>query len=522
MTPTDVRTTASRKGKMMSTESTKKHLSFWIDTTPHTNYPVMSGDVSVDVAVVGGGITGLTAAVLLKRLGKTVAVIEARRIAEGVTGHTTAKLTSQHQLVYNTLIEVHGEEKARLYAEANEAAIDRVESFVQEKNIDCDFRRLPAYVYTESADMVPQLQAEVEATRRVGLPASFVEEAPLPFPVEGAVRFEEQAQFHVRKYLLPLAEEIPGEGSHLFENTRALDVEEGVQCRVETDRGRVIAKDVVVATHVPFTFKGEFWAKATPQREYGVAARIGETVASEGISINAGSPSRSVRTASRNGETVLIVVGEAHKTGEEPDTEQRYRNLEEWARERFGVTDFTNRWSAQDYYSMDGLPFVGRIGAGSEHIYVATAFAAWGMTNGTAAAMLLADLIDGRENRWARLYDSTRTSPLASKSLYKEGAKQAMHFVKDRFKGVTEDVGDVAPGVGRIVGRPGDQTAVYRDPKGEMHAVSARCTHLGCIVSWNSAETSWDCPCHGSRFSVDGEVLQGPAVRDLEKKEPSS
>lgn len=498
--------------------SSEKHLSFWIDTTPRTDYPSLPGDVSADVAVIGGGITGLTAAVLLKRLGKTVAVIESRRIAEGVTGHTTAKLTSQHQLVYNTLIEVHGEEKARLYAEANEAAIDRVESFVQEKNIDCDFRRLPAYVYTESTDMVPQLQAEVEATRRVGLPASFVEEAPLPFSVEGAVRFENQAQFHVRKYLLPLAEEIPGEGSHLFENTRALDVEEGVQCRVETDRGRVIAKDVVVATHVPFTFKGEFWGKATPQREYGIAARIEQTVASEGISINAESPTRSVRTASRNGETVLIVVGEAHKTGEEPDTEQRYRNLEEWARERFGVTDFTNRWSTQDYYSFDGLPYVGRIGPGSEHVYVATAFAAWGMSNGTAAAMLLSDLIAGRENGWADLYDSTRTSPLASKSLYKEGAKQAMHFVKDRFEGVTEDVGDVAPGEGRIVGKPGDQTAAYRDPQGEVHAISARCTHLGCIVSWNPAETSWDCPCHGSRFSVDGEVLQGPAVRDLEKK----
>jgi glycine/D-amino acid oxidase-like deaminating enzyme/nitrite reductase/ring-hydroxylating ferredoxin subunit len=498
-------------------EPSEKHLSFWIDTTPQTNYPAMPGDTSVDVAVIGGGITGLTAAVLLKRLGKTVAVIEARRIAEGVTGHTTAKVTSQHKLLYDTLIKRHGEQKARLYAEANEAAIDRIESFVNEQNIECDFRRLPAYVYTESVEMVPQLQAEVAAARRMGLPATFVRDAPLPFPVEGAVRFEEQTQFHIRKYLLPLAEEIPGEGSHLFENTRALDVKEGVQCTVETNRGAMIAKDVIIATHIPFIFKGEFWAKSYPQREYGIAARIEQTVGSEGISISAESPTRSVRTASRSGETVLIVVGEAHKTGEEPDTEQRYRNLQEWARERFGVTQFENRWSAQDYYSFDGLPYVGRIGAGSEHVYVATAFAAWGMTNGTAAAMLLSALITGQENSWAGLYDPTRTSPLASKSLYKEGAKQAVHLVKDRFKGVTEDVGDLAPGEGRVVGRPGEQTAVYRNPQGEVHAVSARCTHLGCIVSWNPAEMSWDCPCHGSRFSVDGEVIQGPAVRNLEK-----
>ena len=230
-----------------------KHLSYWIDTTPRTDYPDLRGAVSADVAILGGGLVGLTAAVLLKRLGKTVAVIEARRIAEGVTGHTTAKVTSQHKLIYDTLIKRHGEEKARLYAEANEAAIDRIEAFVNEKNIDCDFRRLPAYVYTESTEMVPQLQAEVEAARRVGLPASFAKEAPLPFPVEGAVRFDDQAQFHVRKYLLPLAEEIPGGGSHIFENTRALGIKEGAHCRAETNRGSVIAKDVIVATHIPFT-----------------------------------------------------------------------------------------------------------------------------------------------------------------------------------------------------------------------------------------------------------------------------
>jgi glycine/D-amino acid oxidase-like deaminating enzyme/nitrite reductase/ring-hydroxylating ferredoxin subunit len=503
---------------MMVDTSGEKHLSFWIDTTPRTDYPVMPGNTSVDVAIIGGGITGLTAAVLLKRLGKTVAVIESRRIAEGVTGHTTAKVSSQHELIYDQLIQKHGENKARLYAEANEAAIDRIEAFVNEKGLDCDFRRLPAFVYTESEEYLGQLEAEVEAAQRVGLPASFVEEAPLPFPVVGAMRFEAQAQFHIRKYLLPLAEEVPGEGSHLFENTRALDVKEDLQCRVQTNKGRVIAKDVIVATHIPFTFKGEYWGKSYPQREYGIAARIGSTEVSEGMSINAESPTRSVRTASRDGEeNTLIVVGETHKTGEEPDTEQRYRNLEEWARERFGVEDFINRWSAQDYYSFDGLPYIGKVDSGSQHIYIATAFAAWGITNGTAAAMLLSDLIAGKENKWAEVYDSTRIASLATASTAKEGVAQAAHLVKDRFKGAG-GVAEVAPGEGKIVGRAGDQTAVYRNPQGEVRAVSARCTHLGCIVAWNPAETSWDCPCHGSRFSVDGDVLQGPAVRDLEKK----
>ncbi len=248
----------------MRDASAGKHLSFWIDTTPRTEYPALDGDASVDVAVLGGGITGLTAAVLLKRLGKTVAVVEMGRIAEGVTGRTTAKVTSQHHLIYDTLIKEHGEKRARLYAEANEAAIGRVASFVEEKGIDCDFRRLPAYVYTESEEMLSRLEAEVEAARKLGLPASFTEDVPLPFPVKGAVRFENQAQFHVRKYLLALAEEIPGDGSHIYEDTRALDVEEGVQCRVETDKGKVIARDVIVATHIPFLFKGEFWGGGSP------------------------------------------------------------------------------------------------------------------------------------------------------------------------------------------------------------------------------------------------------------------
>jgi glycine/D-amino acid oxidase-like deaminating enzyme/nitrite reductase/ring-hydroxylating ferredoxin subunit len=495
------------------------HLSYWIDTTPRTSYPAMPGDLAVDVAVLGGGITGITAAMLLKRLGKTVALIEMGRIAEGVTGNTTAKLTSQHHLIYDSLIRDHGEQKARLYAEANEAAIDRVESLVEEKNIDCDFRRLPAFVYAESEDTVEQLRIEAKAARRLGIPASFASEAPLPFPVKGAVRFDEQAQFHVRKYLLALAEEIPGEGSHLFENTRALDVHEGARCRVETDRGRVVAADVIVATHIPFLFEGQFWGKASPQREYGIAAKIGETVASEGISISAESPTRSVRTADSDGQNVLIVVGESHKPGEDTDTERHYRNLEGWATERFGVTDFQNRWSTQDYSSVDGLPYVGRVGAGSEHVYVATAFRSWGMSNGTAAAMLLSDLIAGRENRWASLYDSTRTAPFASGQLYHEGLEEAMHFFKDRVTdSEAREIADVAPGEGKVVGRPGEQSAVYRDPEGNVHAVSARCTHLGCIVSWNPAEKSWDCPCHGSRFSVDGEVLHGPAVRNLEQR----
>jgi nitrite reductase/ring-hydroxylating ferredoxin subunit len=351
----------------------------------------------------------------------------------------------------------------------------------------------------------------------LGLPASFVREVPLPFPVKGALRFEDQMQLHIRKYLIPLAAEITGGGSYVFENTRAVKVREGMQCRVETDKGFVVAKDVIVATHIPFPFKGQFWSKAYPKREYGIAATIGPTPASEGMFISVESPTRSVRTATRNGENVLIVVGESHKTGEEPDTERRYENLERWARLRFGVTEFENRWSTQDYFSVDGLPYAGRIGAGSDHVYVATAFRGWGLSNGTAVAMLLSDLIVGRRNEWAELYDSTRKTPLVSKGFYKEGIEEAAHFVRDRILTNKSDSADVRAGEGKVMKVGGERVAVHRDSRGEVHAVSAVCTHLGCIVSWNPAEGSWDCPCHGSRFGFEGEVLQGPAVRNLKK-----
>ncbi len=502
---------------MMDTTSARR-ASFWIETTPRTSFPPLQGSITVDVAVLGGGITGLTAAVLLKRLGKTVAVIEAHRIAEGVTGNTTAKVTSQHRLIYDWLIRRHGERKARLYARANETAIERIASFISEKGIVCDLSRLPAYVYTEVEGMLPRLRAEADAARRLGLPSSFVREVPLPFAVKGALRFDDQLQFHIRKYLLPLAEEIPGAGSYIFENTRAVGVREGIRCRVDTDRGRVISKDVILATHVPFLFKGQLWGKAIPRREYGISARIGPTPASEGMFINAESPTRSVRTAARDGHNVLIVVGESHKTGEEPDTERRYRRLEEWASSRFGVRDFENRWSTQDYFPVDGLPYVGRIGAGPGHVYVATAFRGWGLSNGTAAAMLLSDLITGRGNEWAELYDPARKSHLASTGFYKEGLEEAAHFVGDRVRVPESSPADVRAGEGRVIKVGGDHVAVYRDPGGEVHALSAVCSHLGCIVSWNPAERSWDCPCHGSRFGYDGEVLQGPAVRNLESK----
>ena len=505
-------------------EERPRHKSLWVATAPGDRYPPLAGEAAFDVAVLGGGVAGLTTAFLLKRAGKTVAVVEAGRIARGVTGHTTAKVTTSHDLIYAKLAARFGESGARTYAEANTAALDLVARLVAELAIDCDFARESSYVYGESERDLERIRDEVAAARRAGLPASLVSDTGLPFPVVGAVRFADQAQFHPRRYLLSIAGRIPGEGSSIYEGTRALAVHEGSEgapCRVTTDRGVIRAKDVVVATHYPFLDRGLFFARVHPKREYVICAPLEPTRDPAGMYLSAGSPTRSVRTAPTPDGLTLIVSGEKHPTGAEPNTDERYRRLVGFAREWFRVKEPTYSWSTQDNYSVDGVPFIGRLTPSSERLYVATGFGAWGMTNGTLAGIILADLIRGAANPWADFFSPSRITPVASAPRFAaENLKVAGHFLGDRF-GVREATPqELASGEARVMALDDDETiaAVYRDEAGILHAVSAACTHLGCLVRWNPAERSWDCPCHGSRFDVDGRVLHGPAVRDLRRQ----
>jgi Rieske Fe-S protein len=290
---------------------------------------------------------------------------------------------------------------------------------------------------------------------------------------------------------------------------------------VETDRGHVVARDVIVASHLPFLDRGLYFAKAHPQRSYAVATRISAEQDPAGMYINVGSPTRSVRTARDNQGLLLLLGGEGHKPGAEPDTEARYRALEEFGQRHWQLEDFPYRWSTQDYVPVDGVPYVGRLTRRTPHIYVATAFKKWGMTNGTAAALILADRILGRPSPWANLFDSKRLKPIASAPLFlKENASVAKHFFGDRLdRGERAHVEALASGEGKLLRVNGRKTAAFRDDDGHLHTLSPVCTHLGCHVTWNPAERSWDCPCHGSRFSGEGHVIQGPATRDLARQD---
>ena len=493
--------------------------SFWIDSTAETSFPKMQ-NVTVDVAIVGAGITGITAAYLLKKAGKTVALVEGQKIANSASGHTTAKVTSLHQLIYATLIDRHGEDKARLYGESNQAGVEFVASTVEAEGIDCDFQRNDTYSFAEDEKNLDKIQKEYDAAVKLGLPAEFVTETTLPFDIAGAIKFTNQAQFHVRKYLLHLANTIPGEGSYIFEDSRVQTVDEGTPCTVHANGTTLQATDVLLTTHLPIVDTGLFFAKTYPQRSYIIGAKISEEKAPQGMYIGVGKNYHSIRTTpTEDGGLLLLVGGGGHKVGEKSETEESYQELDRYLHSHFGIDKVDYRWSSQDYESFDKLPYIGKLTPANDHIYVATGYSLWGMSKGTMAGMLLADLVRGIDNPWADLYDSLRATPFVTTESIKNNLDVGKHWVVDRLKGIEKwSTDDVEPGEGKIITLNGEKVGVYKDEAGKVTAVNATCPHLACIVNWNSAEKSWDCPCHGGRFTCEGKVIQGPAVKDLEQK----
>ncbi|HDR73075.1 MAG TPA: FAD-dependent oxidoreductase [Methanoculleus sp.] len=496
-----------------------KAASYWLETIPETRHPPLSGDIQVDVAILGGGMVGITSALLLKEAGLSVAVIEADRIVHGVSGHTTAKVTSQHHLIYDWLLEQFGMDKAQMYAESNQTAIGRIDALSRGHRIDCDLIFRSAYVYAGTEQSEERIRDEVRAARSLGLPAAFDADVPLPFATYGAIRFDNQAQFHPGKYLSGLAQTIPGDGSAIYEKTRALEIREGEPMVVKTGRGSVRATDVIQATHVPFHDKpGLYFARLHQSRSYAIAVRIDETFP-EGMFINAESPVRSLRSQPAEGGELVLVGGDEHRTGEGNPTTDHYRHLVAWARSLYSVQSIDYRWSTQDTMPLDRVPYIGRQTPDQDHLYVATGFRKWGMTAGTVAAIILSDMILGNSNPWAEVYDPSRFKPLSSaRPAFEQVTATAKGFVGARLTGAPEEASQLAPGTGAVVEVKGEKGGAYRDPDGVLHTFDLSCPHMGCLVAWNAAEKSWDCPCHGSRYTAMGDVLHGPAVKGLKKK----
>ncbi|MEU9997558.1 FAD-dependent oxidoreductase [Streptomyces sp. NPDC050848] len=464
--------------------------SYWMRDTPSPDRPALAEDLTADVVVIGGGIAGLCTAYELVRAGCEVVLLEADRIAGGVSGHTTGKLTALHGLTYARLRDTHGALAASRYALAQQDAMDHVVRLCEETGIDAELERAPAYTYVTDARRADEIRSEAAAALEAGLDVTYGTETDLPFPVAAAVRLDEQLLFHPRRFLLGLAEDLVARGGRIHEHTRVTALREHAECRLTTEAGHTVhARDVVVATHFPLTVHSSLLARLSVRRELVVAAPVPVERAPRGMYLTPEDRTRSVRTAPYDeGHRLLLVTGEACEPGTDHAGE-RLDRLTGWARRIFpdvGEATPTFRWAAQDVRSADHLPYVGHEHPDTQHVFVATGFGGWGMSNGVMAGRLLAAHVTGAPRPdWTELFDPRRTLPLREfPDVVRAQASVARHY---------------------FVARP------------------PRCTHMGCELGFNELEDTWECPCHGSRFAAaDGRVLQGPASRPLQPSDSAA
>lgn len=493
-----------------------KPKSYWLDSTSDTSYSSLEEDIDVDVAIVGGGLAGISTAWFLKQEGIKVAVLEADKIGAATTGHSTAKITSQHDLIYAHIWEEFGQELARQYSEANETAVRVMAEIIKENGIECDYQEKSAYVYTQEDKYIDKIQKEAETAEKLGIRADYLDRLDLPFAVKAAVRFRGQAQFHPRKYVLALAERIQGDGCYIFENTPAVAIEEGKSKTVLLKNGkRVTAEKLVIASHFPFhDGLGLYFARMYPDRSYILGVKTHDKLP-DGMYVTAESPGRSLRTQKDGDTELLLVAGEHHKTAQGEPEDNHYRNLSAFAQSAYKVLDIPYKWSTQDYSTIDKIPYIGKIRSGSTNIFVATGFRKWGISSSTVSALLIRDLIVKGQSPWQDVYSPQRAIKLSSAGkLVSINADVAKYLISGKLSRTIP--GSLQPGEGRIMEIDGRKVGAYREVSGQFHAVDPTCTHLGCELEWNSGEKSWDCPCHGSRFSHEGIILEGPALKPLQ------
>ena len=469
-----------------------------------------------DCLIVGGGITGLTAGVFLQQAGKKVAVAEAHNIGFGTTGGTSAHINNFADTTYPEAQSAFGTEGAQMFADAIKEGAGIIKNFVNDLKIDCDHEEKKGYLYAENEDEAKQLADIYDGFVQVGIAANYTENVPTPVPFVKAIEIPGQAQFHPIKYLLALKNAFMKAGGHVLENTfiEKLVHEDNIHT-AQSAETKIRAKKVIYATHTPpgitvFSFR------CAPYRSYVLAVKLKSGKYPDALIYDMQEPYHYIRTHQIDGEQLLLIGGNDHKTGHD-DPEKAFADLEKYAHKYYNVSSVKYRWSSQYYIPADGLPYIGQIPFIADGVFTATGFNGNGMMLGSISAKILADKVLGVENRYQDLFSPSRLKPVDGfLEFVKENADVAYHFVADRF-GVdeTDSLQRLKPGTGKIVKLDGEKMAVYRDEGGVIHALSPVCTHAGCIVNFNAAECTWDCPCHGGRFAIDGSVLTGPPTQAL-------
>lgn len=474
--------------------------SVWSESCRIRKREVLSKDIKTDILIIGAGITGILTAYMLKQKGKDVILIDAAEVASGNTKNTTAKITSQHGLIYHKLISEFGEEKARQYAKANELAIKKYKEIIEERKIECDFEEKSAYIY--SLNDIESIKEEVSAANKIGINAEFVEKIKLPFEIKGAIRFSNQAQFNPLKFLKDIAKDLI-----IYENTRAIEIKENL---VITNNGNIMANHIVVATHYPImNTPGYYFLRMHQERAHVIALENVRDI--DGMYIDANNDGYSFR----NYKDLLLLGGVKQRTGENEEG-GNYNKLREAAKKLYPKSKEKYYWSAQDCMTIDGIPYIGKYSDETPNTYVATGFNKWGMTSSMVSAMIISDMILENKNDFSDIFSPKRFDlSLSISNIAKDISETTKNFIAQKIYIPSSKIEHIKNGHAGIVEYNGEKVGVYKNNEGKEFIVSTKCSHLGCQLNWNADELTWDCPCHGSRFDYKGRLIGSPATKDL-------